>query len=117
MEHSCERCGAKVEDGISFCPSCGAPQIRVAMEPQPLAPGTVPLHAPEPGRLVWAHAFPAAMIAGVCGAILGTVPLLSLLFFLWFTLAGAFAVAIYRRRMGVAWLPTGMGARLGAVTG
>ncbi len=116
MDHPCERCGAKIEDGRSFCPSCGAPQIRVAMEPEAPPPGAS-VAPPTGNRLAWAHAFPAAMIAGLVAALLSLVPLLGLLFFLWFILGGAFAVSIYRRRTLAVWLPTGLGARLGAVTG
>jgi hypothetical protein len=29
MERPCYRCGANVDEGVSFCPQCNAPQIRV----------------------------------------------------------------------------------------
>lgn len=52
VEHSCFRCGAQVEDGTNFCPSCGAPQIRVAprlaeSESQPLPVTAEPVQPPQ----------------------------------------------------------------------
>jgi len=43
VEHSCHRCGARVEDGNPFCAQCGAPQIRVSVDQF----GTPPSDTPE----------------------------------------------------------------------
>ncbi len=129
MEHPCHQCGATVEEGTPFCKQCGAPQIRVdadagatpplppgtpgqlqpPAQPVPLAPGQAP-----PGRIDWSRAFPAALIAGVLLAVCWIVPWAT--FCLWTIAGGALAVALYQRRRP-APVTTGMGARLGAVTG
>ncbi|HUH64477.1 MAG TPA: zinc ribbon domain-containing protein [Terracidiphilus sp.] len=51
MEHPCYRCQSEIPEGTSFCPHCGAPQIRVIPpegeppSPPESSPGT-PLGAP-----------------------------------------------------------------------
>ncbi len=129
MEHPCHQCGATVEEGTPFCKQCGAPQIRVGADAgasPPLPPGTpgqlqppaqpVPLAPapPAPGRIEWSHAFPGALIAGALLAICWMSPWAT--FCLWTMAGGALAGALYQRRRPVA-VTTGMGARLGAVTG
>ena len=140
MEHSCFRCGARVEDGTNFCPSCGAPQIRVTASlprepalqplPEPAAPsagefpaGSAPLRprdaqmasAPGSAGFDWQYALPAAALGGVCAAVLALLPIISVFFPLWMAASGAFAVAFYRRRKRAAWVEAGDGARLGAL--
>jgi hypothetical protein len=131
VEHPCHKCGAELEDGTAFCSQCGAPQIRVSLQAEPvvtppLPPGTpgevqppaepVPLAAPpQPARLEWSQAVPAAAIAGMLLAIAWVIPFSS--YFLWMLAAGALAVALYRRRQPGAVVTTRMGARVGAVAG
>lgn len=79
---------------------------------QPAAPAA-PLPAP---RIDWQKAWPGVLIAGgVAGAISAT-PVLSIGCCLWVLAAGAVAVLFYKSRAAIS-VPTGMGARLGAVTG
>ncbi len=134
MEHACHHCGAAVEDGVPFCPQCGAPQIRIpgvegqpasAPATPPLPPGTpgevqppaepVPLHAEMPRGVEWSQAFPAAAIAGIILAIAWVIPFLGFLF--WMVAGGILAVALYRRRAPHAPLTPALGARVGAVGG
>lgn len=50
MQYSCYRCGAAVEDQTPYCGSCGAPQIRVNVEQQPVLTSDAPVTPPlEPG--------------------------------------------------------------------
>ena len=129
----CYKCGSPVEDGISFCPQCGAPQIRVDMgdtpATPPLPPGTpdqlqpparpVPV-ATQPGaptaagRIEWHAALSGSVAAAVLLALCWMIPGASLC--LWTLAGGAVAVLLYQRRRPVTVTP-GMGARLGAVTG
>ncbi|HXY14070.1 MAG TPA: zinc ribbon domain-containing protein [Terriglobales bacterium] len=120
MEHPCNKCGATVEDGTAFCPSCAAPQIRVAT-PEALA-ATLPSvlvgesgASPELSSIQWSRALPSAALAGLISALLMFVPLGA--FGLGMIAAGVLAVLFYRRRPLLASLTPGAGARLGAVSG
>ena len=129
MDYPCHRCGAQVEEGTAFCRQCGAPQIRVAAsEPatQPLPPGTpddvqppaqpVPLQPQATASAVdWAQALRASAIVGALLAVAFVLPFVG--FLLWTVAAGAFAVALYRRRVPATTLTPGLGARIGAITG
>ncbi len=132
MEHACHKCGKAVEDGVPFCPQCGAPQIRVmtAAQPAPERSLSVVLEGrPEqPASLgglpragtsrAWRAANLAAglgALAALLVAVLTGVPQLA--FFLWMLGGGMLAVVIYRRRQHLGFMSTGMGARLGAMAG
>ena len=56
------------------------------------------------------------LIAGGVGGLLSAAPVVSIGCCLWVLAAGAVAVLFYRNRAAIS-VPTGMGARLGAVTG
>lgn len=136
MEHDCYRCGELVGDAIPFCPSCGAPQIRVApREPQavgasevgasqvdapappppPLDRIATPSTLSYPGQIHWKTflrlAFPLAAVVGFLTSIQsGLGPL--------FLLPGAivFNIYYYRRRQPFL-LTAGTGAKLGMFVG
>jgi hypothetical protein len=136
VEHPCHQCHSIIEDGIPFCPKCGAPQIRVAAEeiepPAPqegiesYQPSVAPSYstsstwanvaALQPGRINWRAALPGAAVAGLTAGILSQIPYSSRLSVFWLLLAGGFAVKIYRQRTGTA---TGAkaGAKIGAFAG
>jgi hypothetical protein len=132
MERPCYRCETPVDENIPFCPSCGAPQIRVtvpeAVQPAnvpataPLEPGTpasipppaIPMHFAPPGKIQWGRflrvALPLALLSGGIA-----VPLFPLGFLL---LIGTVVFSIRRYRLLHGSLITGsIGARLGAVVG
>src|SRR5213083_2426010 len=84
MEHSCYQCGASVDEGITFCPQCNAPQIRVtvgdaitilAIDPD-LEVRTPGSHAnrPQISALQWSYALPAAALAGLISAVMMMIP-------------------------------------------
>ena len=125
MEHSCYRCGAAVDEGITFCPQCNAPQIRVIAGEAITSPAidsdldvkTPGFHAngPQVSALQWPYALPAAALAGLIAAVMMLIPVGA--FGLGMLASGALAVMFYRRRNPVASVTPGMGARLGALSG
>jgi hypothetical protein len=120
VEHPCYKCGASVEDGIPFCPQCGAPQIRVgganaeAVSPAELAGVSLPVHSGGTA-IEWSEALPSAGLAGLIAAFLMFIALG--LFGLGIVAAGILSVVFYRRRNPASNVTPGMGARLGAVSG
>jgi len=115
VEHACHQCGAAVEDGIGFCPACGAAQIRVSGSAAP-EPVLGALLVAEATQIDWHQAFSSAVVAGVAAALFCLVPLLGFLFFVWMLAGGALCVSLYRNRTHALITP-GIGARLGAVSG
>jgi len=125
VEHSCYRCGAAVDEGITFCPQCNAPQIRVTVG----EPITIPAidsdleiktpgshaNSPQISALQWSYALPAAALAGLIAAVMMMIPVGA--FGLGMLAAGALSVMFYRRRNPAADVAPGMGARLGALSG
>src|SRR5438067_4604258 len=87
--------------------------------PQDFTSSSAPLGTtPSAGSLLnWRAALPSAAIAGVVSAGLSLVPILGLGLAIWMFASGSIAVANYRRREKLAWLPGGLGARLGALAG
>jgi len=139
VEHPCHHCQALIEEGIAFCPHCGAPQIRVApaeenmpaspapspdmpagfpspVQTQPWSPGGMPYPHP-PGAIRWDLAWPGALLAGAGAAVLTAVPFVSLGCCLWMLGAGALSVALYQRRVPDALIPPGTGMKIGALAG
>jgi hypothetical protein len=125
MDHPCYKCGQIIEDGKPFCPQCGAPQIRVAMAEAPAEP----VHAdaavladaaesgfpapinPVPTRWLFTLQ-PCALAAAVAVGltILGLNPFVA-------ALGTGFLAAVFARRRGLGIIiPTGAGARLGALS-
>ena len=132
MDHACHQCGQEIEEGTPFCRHCGAPQIRVAPDEEPVSapmpPGTpadaqppaVPVAVGQPpqlspGGIDWSNALPAALWAGAVLAAAWIIPYIG--YFLWILAAGVMSVALYRRRAPNAPLAPGIGARIGAVSG
>ena len=130
MTSSCYRCGAAVEEQTTFCPSCGAPQIRVTVQATdantpstpPLPPGTpesvqppaMPVSFGEAGQIQWRAyrrlAVPLSLLAGISIAFLPPIGLL--IFF------GAIIYSVNRyRREHPGPLSTSEGAWRGALSG
>jgi hypothetical protein len=117
VEHPCYQCNAPVEEGVAFCPQCNAPLIRVAVPDE-----TSELPLPLPLRPVlsaagiqWPRALGPAAMAGFIASILMLFPLGA--FGLGMILAGILSVVFYRWRNPGSTLTSGMGARLGAMSG
>lgn len=110
---------------MAFCPQCNAPQIRVSV-PEVLTPAEMTSDAaaslppayfgsPLTTRIEWSQALPATALAGLIAAVLMMTPLA--VFGLGMLIGGSLSVVFYRRRIPVANVTPGMGARLGMVTG
>src|SRR3954447_21491594 len=126
MPTTCHRCGAALEEGTAFCPSCGAAQIRVPAgdaNASPAFPPGTPGNVQPPatpvalaGPLDWSVGFKAAVLTGLLASVPSSLPILSLACCLWVIGGAALTVLLYQK-----WKPgmvsTGMGARLGAVAG
>src|SRR5207245_1845112 len=105
-----------------FCPQCGAPQIRVRTEtgtvPATAEDGTAATSLREPGanRLIWRAVLPKAAGSGLLMAALVMLAGTPLLLLFIPPLCAGLGVIWYSRREKTE-LTSGMGARLGAVTG
>jgi hypothetical protein len=123
VEYPCHQCGALVEQGTAFCPQCRAPQIRVAVPETLTFPGIDPSASPLPAyfgaslspRIEWSQALPATALAGLIAAVLMMTPLAG--FGLGMLIGGTLSVVFYRRRIPLANVTPGMGARLGMISG
>ena len=71
--------------------------------------------SPLTTRIEWSQALPAAALAGLIAAVLMMTPLAG--FGLGMLIGGSLSVVFYRRRLPVANVTPGMGARLGIVSG
>src|SRR5437588_2193103 len=132
MQRACYRCGVQVEDQVPFCPSCGAPQIRVsspqdspsAAPDQPVTPqfdpGTpgsieppaVPVALATGRAIQWKRFLRIVLpLAFVNGLTMLFQPGLGFMFLL---ISVFFGVSLYRRNQK-GGLDTSKGIRLGAV--
>jgi hypothetical protein len=71
--------------------------------------------SPLTTRIEWSQALPATALAGLIAAVLMMTPLAA--FGLGMLIGGSLSVVFYRRRLPVANVTPGMGARLGMVSG
>lgn len=120
METTCSRCHQTVEEGKSFCPYCGLPQLVYSADA--LAEAGQPVRWNEAVRdassVAWRPALRFAMAlaipAGILCAFLAPVGIFGLLLM---GATGAWAVSLYMRSQRPAWITVGAGARIGFVTG
>jgi hypothetical protein len=131
VEHSCQQCGAIIEDGRAFCPQCRAPQIHVHIASAEPVATTSPSSIDElpPGVLLETSsprtylgqagsrrildrrsAVRAALKAGVLGVFIGALP------FLGIVLTGYLAVYFYRRDRGIVPVAA-LASRVGGAAG
>lgn len=106
-----------MEEGTAFCPQCNAPQIRVMVEggELPITRESGARILSDATRLEWPHALPAAAVAGAISAVFMLVSFAGLSLGMIF--GGMLCVILYRRRVHRNVFTSGMGARLGALTG
>jgi hypothetical protein len=129
MEQPCYKCGQTVEQGVPFCPHCGAPQIRVVIAeavPPPLAfaatttsqdsavlpaSQTVPVLALP---MQWSQAFKPCALAALVASLLmylGLNPFVAMVS------VGFLAVIFYRQPRPGIMIKATTGAGLGALGG
>jgi hypothetical protein len=135
VQRECYRCGSPVEDQTAFCPSCGAPQIRVTNEQlttlpqavnrvaeQPLSPveaasAQSPESSAHTGRsksLLWGKFLRTALPL----AFLTSLACLMNPFFGWLMLLGTVIWGtLHYQRKHASHISAGLGARLGAFMG
>lgn len=106
-----------MDEGTPFCPQCNAPQIRVMMEAgeQPVTHESASRILSNATRIEWPHALPAAATGAAISGIFMLVSFAGLSLGMIF--GGMLSVILYRRRAQRNVLTTGMGARLGALSG
>jgi hypothetical protein len=122
VEHSCYQCGASVEDGLPFCRTCRAPQIRVATA-EAVVPAEMERESFSPrysaalpsARFNWPLAMRAAVLAGLAGLVLFII--LPRAFALDMVTSGFLAFYFYYRQNPFSKLSAGTGALLGALSG
>jgi hypothetical protein len=129
MQNICYRCGGSIEGQTSFCPTCGAPQIRVSTPAQPVE--TADAAAAESrfqgasfsssqglaltSGIAWRDFIGAAApLAALTGILTLILPPLG--FFVLLPVNLIWAIARYLRRRPMA-LRSGQGARMGAMMG
>jgi hypothetical protein len=120
MEITCARCHQAVQAEDCFCPSCGLPQLvytaEAANNPAPADRWTEV--ARDASMVEWKPAMRAAFLlalpAGLLSSGLSPVGFFGLI---WMSAAAAWAVVLYVRGQGPAWITIGAGARIGLVTG
>ena len=130
MESPCYRCVTSVEDGTAFCPSCNAPQIKVAVPerspaetstialppgtPDSIQPPAVPVNLDAAGEIQWKRFLRVGLPLSILGcfsvAVLGPYGML--------VCQGIVAIAVARyRRNHHGFLRGSQGALLGASLG
>jgi zinc-ribbon domain len=123
MPRTCHRCGHTLLEDASFCPNCGAPQIRVNLPEQAVelsGPATMSarMMPTNQRQIQWPRAFMAVFIPALITAVLVCIhPLFLLTSLIWVAVAGFFSNKLYRRRAPQALIDTRIGAKLGAAVG
>jgi hypothetical protein len=122
MDPTCHRCGTVVSKEITFCPTCGAPQLR--FEPNEdtanYAAGLRQGYGVQNANSIrWKQAIRAAITAAIPMGVMSSslLPLASLGCCLWIVGGAVIAVWLYRRRAAVSVLEARTGARIGLVAG
>lgn len=120
MEITCTRCHQPVLAENCFCPTCGLPQLVYTGEgPDPQVTAERWSAAARDASMVdWKPAIRAALTLAVpAGLLCSAASPVGVFGLVWMGAAAAWAVVLYMRRQGPAWLTIGAGARIGLVTG
>jgi hypothetical protein len=131
MQSDCHRCGHPIEGQLTFCPACGAPQIRVSRAIEPSQQETAAIDAglspvPSPDSplsaelsatagIDWKYFIRTAIPLAALTDVL-TITLHPLGLFLFLPANLLWAISRYRRHRPIA-IRRGQGARMGAMMG
>ncbi len=137
-QYHCHRCGHPLDAASLFCAQCGAPQLQISQfdivdstsdgstaEQHGEAPSPAALPGQPPDQLQHGVQWKSAIIvslavssaAGVLCILALAAPALSTVCFFWVVSASLIALALYRRRVPMAWIDSGVGARIGMLVG
>ncbi|HET7103254.1 MAG TPA: zinc ribbon domain-containing protein [Terracidiphilus sp.] len=120
METTCTRCHQPVPEQSCFCPACGLPQLVYSSEDETAQaqPDVRAVAIRDASSINWKPAIRAASILAVpAGLIASGISPVGVLGLLWMAASAAWAVSLYVRRQGPAWITMGAGARIGLITG
>jgi hypothetical protein len=123
MEITCTRCHQAIEDGSTYCPMCGLPQLVYQADGN--AGTAQPERRLEPVRdaasVAWKPAMSLAARLAIPAGVIFAISIVNESSFLGLLLlmaaAAAWVIAIYKRNQQPAWMTIGAGARIGLVTG
>lgn len=131
MQSDCHRCGQFIEGQPAFCPSCGAPQIRVSRAAEPSQEETVQhdaglaslpsAHSPLPSEfssksgIDWKYFLRTAIPLAALTDVL-TMTLHPLAIFVFLPANLVWAISRYTRQRPIV-IRSGQGARMGALMG
>lgn len=120
MEITCKRCHQAILAENCYCPACGLPQLTYSADDgggQPAAErwtAAVRDASVVDWKIAMRMSFALAVPAGLLSSGLSPLGVLGLF---WIAAAAAWAVVLYVRSQGPAWITIGAGARIGLVTG
>jgi len=119
LEVTCQRCHEMVREADRYCSACGLPQL-VYAEDESAAEATAAASnvAATPlgnGGIAWRQALRMAVLVAIPAGVVCSR--MSALDWIWIMLAAIWVVRLYARRTAAAGLTTGVGARIGLVTG
>jgi hypothetical protein len=121
MEITCQRCHQTVQDGNTYCPACGLPQLVYTAEPGNGEGQTERwTEAVRDASMVdWKHAMRiSVMLAIPAGLLSSAASPVGFFGLFWMAAAAAWTVVLYvRGGQGPSWVTMGAGARIGLVTG
>ncbi|MFC5863566.1 hypothetical protein ACFPT7_14765 [Acidicapsa dinghuensis] len=96
---------------LTFSPESATPAT--GGEPPPFyPPGSQGVH-----NIVWRDAMKASLLLAIPAGLMCLAPGGSLLSLFWMAGAAVWAVSLYSKRTHVAWISSGVGARIGLITG
>lgn len=135
MPEYCHICGGELPAGTGetpFCPHCGAPQLRLAMDLQNQGPSDVQEDAalvastgtqapPRPALIDWRLAIQCAAAVAAVGGLLAVgslrLPILAPASILWVLSGSLITLGLYQNRRPAARMDARIGARIGVMVG
>jgi ribosomal protein L40E len=122
MGSICYRCSGALDAAATYCPECGAPQVRYVPQetedvPSAISSGTRARHqiVEDGGPIHWKLAIRIAVIVATAVGVLSAV--LAAGSVLWVAVGAVVVVGMYRRRRPQALLNSRIGARIGVLVG